>query len=182
LPKDVCAIVDFSAAKAVLDHLKLALKAGAAYVCGVTGLSEKVMNELRAAGNEIPVLYSPNMAVGMNLMFHLAAVSVQTLPDYARHVMEVHHAAKKDAPSGTALKLCETIEKVTGESTEITALRMGDVVGEHRLIFGGPGERLEIIHHADSRAVFAIGALHAVAWIIEHNSAGFYTMWDVLGL
>jgi 4-hydroxy-tetrahydrodipicolinate reductase len=182
LPKDVRGVLDFSAAGAVLEHLELALKAGAAYVCGVTGLSEKVMNELRASGNEIPVLYSPNMAVGMNLMFHLAAVSVQTLPDYARHVMEVHHAAKKDAPSGTALKLCETIEKVTGESTEITALRMGDVVGEHRLILGGPGERLEILHRADSRTVFAAGALRAVAWVLEHRSAGFHTMSDVLGL
>jgi 4-hydroxy-tetrahydrodipicolinate reductase len=182
LPADVRGVLDFSAAAAVLEHLELALAAGAAYVCGVTGLSQEVMNELKAAGNEIPVLHSPNMSVGMNLMFHLAAVSVQTLPDYARHVIEVHHAAKKDAPSGTALKLRETIEKVTGESTEITALRMGDVVGEHRLILGGKGERLEIVHRADSRTVFAFGALRAVAWVLEHRSAGFYMMRNVLGL
>jgi len=118
----------------------------------------------------------------MNLMFHLAALSVQILPDYARHVIEVHHTAKKDAPSGTALKLREAIEEATGESTEITTLRMGDVVGEHRLIFGGSGERLEITHRADSRTVFAFGALRALAWVLEHRSAGFYAMRDVLGL
>jgi 4-hydroxy-tetrahydrodipicolinate reductase len=182
LPKDVRAILDFSAAAVVLEHLDLALKARAAYVCGVTGLSQEVMNELRATGNEIPVLHSPNMAVGMNLMFHLAALTAKALPDYARHIEEVHHAAKKDAPSGTALRLRDSIENATGEDTEITVLRMGDVVGEHRLILGGPGERLEITHRADSRTVFAIGALRAVAWVLEHRSAGFYAMRDVLGL
>ena len=182
LPEDVRAVLDFSAAPVVLDHLDLALRAGVAYVCGVTGLSQEAMNELRASGNEIPVLHSPNMSVGMNLMFHLAALSVQILPDYARHVIEVHHTAKKDAPSGTALKLREAIEEATGESTEITTLRMGDVVGEHRLIFGGSGERLEITHRADSRTVFAFGALRALAWVLEHRSAGFYAMRDVLGL
>jgi len=182
LPEDVRAILDFSAAPVVPKHLDLALKAGAAYVCGVTGLSDELMNQLRAAGNEIPVLHSPNMAVGMNLMFHLSALTAKALPDYVRHIEEIHHAAKKDTPSGTALRLRDSIENATGEDTEITALRMGDVVGEHRVIFGGPGERLEITHRADSRTVFAIGALRAVAWVLEHRSAGFYAMRDVLGL
>ncbi|MCX6601080.1 MAG: 4-hydroxy-tetrahydrodipicolinate reductase [bacterium] len=182
LPEDVRAILDFSAAPMVLDHLELAVRAGAAYVCGVTGLSQDVMNKLRASGNEIPVLHSPNMAVGMNLMFHLSALAAKALPDYARHIEETHHAAKKDSPSGTALRLRDSIENATGEDTEITALRMGDVIGEHRLIFGGPGERLEITHKADSRAVFAVGALRVAAWVLEHRSAGFYTMSDVLGL
>jgi len=182
LPEDVRAILDFSAAAAVLDHLELAVRAGAAYVCGVTGLSQEMMNELRAAGNEIPVLHSPNMAVGMNLMFHLAALTAKALPDYVRHIEEIHHAAKKDTPSGTALRLRDGIENATGEDTEISALRMGDVIGEHRLIFGGPGERLEITHKADSRAVFAVGALHAVTWVLDHRSPGFFGMHDVLGL
>lgn len=182
LSEVVRAVLDFSAAPAVLGHLDLALKAGAAYVCGVTGFSQEVMNELRATGNEIPVLYSPNMAVGMNLMFHLSALSAKALPDYARHIEEIHHSAKKDAPSGTALRLRDSIENATGEDTEITTLRMGDVVGEHRLIFGGSGERLEITHKADSRAVFALGALLAVIWLLDHRSAGFYAMSDVLGL
>jgi 4-hydroxy-tetrahydrodipicolinate reductase len=182
LPDDVQAMIDFSAGAVVLEHLDLALNARAAYVCGVTGLAQDIMNELRAAGNEIPVFHSPNMAAGMNLMFHLAALTAQTLPNYARHVIEVHHAAKKDAPSGTALKLDEAVEKVTGESTEITSLRMGDVIGEHRLIFAGAGERLEITHRADSRTVFAFGAIRAVAWVLEHRYPGFYTMRDVLGL
>jgi len=182
LPEAVRAVLDFSVAAAVLDHLELAMRAGAAYVCGVTGLSQEMMNELRAAGNEIPVLHSPNMAVGMNLMFHLSALTAKALPDYVRHIEEIHHAAKKDTPSGTALRLRDSIENATGEDTEITALRMGDVVGEHRVIFGGPGERLEITHRADSRTVFAIGALRAVTWVLEHRYPGFYGMKDVLGL
>lgn len=182
LSEDVRAVLDFSAASAVLEHLDLALEARAAYVCGVTGLPQEVMNELRAAGNEIPVLHSPNMAAGMNLMFHLAALTAKALPDYARQIEEIHHAAKKDMPSGTALRLRDSIESATGEDTQISALRMGDVIGEHRLILGGAGERLEIVHRADSRAVFAVGALRAATWILEHRYPGFYTMRDVLGL
>ena len=182
LPQDVQAVLDFSAAKSVLEHLDLALNARAAYVCGVTGLSQEITNELRAAGNEIPVLHSPNMAAGMNLMFHLAAQAAQALPDYERQIEEVHHAAKKDMPSGTALRLRDSIESATGKDTEISALRMGDVIGEHRLILGGPGERLEIVHRADSRAVFAMGALRAAEWLLEHRYPGFFGMREVLGL
>lgn len=182
LPEGIRAILDFSSADAVLSHLDLALDARCAYVTGITGLPQDEVNELRAAANEIPVLHSPNMSVGMNLMFHLAALTAQTLPDYAKHVIEIHHTAKKDAPSGTAIKLADAVENVTGSTIEITSLRMGDVVGEHRLVFGGHGERLEIVHRADSRTVFAVGALRAVEWVLDHRYPGFYTMREVLGL
>jgi 4-hydroxy-tetrahydrodipicolinate reductase len=180
LSEDVRLVMDFSAARAVLEHLELALNPGAAFLCGVTGLEQDVLNELRAAANEIPVLHSANFAPGMNVMFALAQQTAQALPDYARQIIEMHHTAKKDSPSGTALRLAKTIEDVTGDDTEITALRMGDVAGEHRMIFGGPGERLEIVHRADSRAVFAVGALRAAEWLAK-KSPGFYSMAEVMG-
>ena len=82
----------------------------------------------------------------------LAALTAKALPGYDRHIFEIHHKRKKDSPSGTALRLADRVREVVNEDTLITALRMGDVTGEHTLIFGGPGERLEIVHHADSRA------------------------------
>jgi 4-hydroxy-tetrahydrodipicolinate reductase len=182
LPEGVQLVIDFSAADAVLAHLDLALSARAAYICAVTSLSEEILNELRASANEIPVLQSANFSAGMNVMFKLAVNAAHALPGYERHIFETHHAAKKDAPSGSALHLAGAIREAGEGDTEITAVRMGDVTGEHRILFGGPGERLEIIHHADSRAVFAVGALRAAEWLIEHRSAGFYRMSDVLGL
>jgi 4-hydroxy-tetrahydrodipicolinate reductase len=181
LPANVTLAIDFSLATAVPAHLKLAQARGAAYLCGVTGLSEGVQVALQQAAQQIPVLWSPNMSVAMNLMFALAQTAARTLPDYARQIIETHHTQKKDAPSGTALRLNAAIHDTVHEDTAITALRMGDVVGEHRLIFGGPGERLEIIHRADSRAVFAAGALRAAVWL-SSQCPGFYTMQNVLGL
>ncbi|MBU0509855.1 4-hydroxy-tetrahydrodipicolinate reductase [bacterium] len=179
LPGDVKIVMDFSAAEAVLQNLERALEAGVPYLCGVTGLPEATGNELRASANEIPVFHSPNMSPGMNVMFRLAAYAAKRLPGYERHIFELHHTQKKDSPSGTALHLSRAVEEETGEETTITALRMGDVPGEHRFLLGGPGERLEIIHRADSRAVFAIGALRAAVWLVK-RPPGFYKMGDVL--
>jgi 4-hydroxy-tetrahydrodipicolinate reductase len=179
LSEDVRLVLDFSAASAVLDHLETALNRRAGYLCGVTGLESAIVQELRASANEIPVLHSPNLSPGMNLMFTLAAEVARTFPEYARHIVEVHHTRKKDSPSGTALRLADAVYDAVQEDTPISAMRMGDVTGEHTIIFGGPGERLEITHHADSRAVFASGALRAADWLLR-KSAGFYTMADVL--
>lgn len=181
LSEEVRLVMDFSVADAVLDHLDLALAGRAAFLTGVTALPQDVMNELRAAANEIPVLHSPNMAAGMHVMFRLAAKAAKALPNYERHILEIHHTEKKDSPSGTALRLSDAVREAVQEETPITSLRMGDVTGEHRITFGGPGERIEIIHHADSRAVFAVGALRAASWLL-HKSPGFYSMGDVLDL
>lgn len=182
LSEDVRLVMDFSTADAVLGNLDLALNQGAAYLCGVTGLPDSMMNELRASANEIPVLHSANFSAGMNVMFKLAVLVAHALPGYERHILETHHAEKKDLPSGTALHLAGAIREAGAGDTNITALRMGDVAGEHRIVFGGPGERLEIVHHADSRAVFAVGALRAAEWLIEHRTAGYHRMSDVLGV
>ena len=181
LPEDVRLTMDFSLAAAVPAHLELASARGAAYLCGVTGLPAETQALLRAASTEIPVLWSPNLSVGMNLMFALAATAARTLPDFTRQIIETHHTRKLDAPSGTALRLNDAVREAVDADTPITALRMGDVVGEHRLIFGGPGERLELIHRADSRAVFASGALRAAEWLLSQRP-GYYSMSQVLGL
>ncbi len=181
LPADVSLTMDFSLAEAVPRHVELTCQRGAAYLCGVTGLSGDIQQTLHHAAEQIPVLWSPNMSAAMNLLFALAATAARTLPDYTRHITETHHTQKKDAPSGTALRLNEAIRDAIHADTDITALRMGDVVGEHRLVFGGPGERLELIHRADSRAVFASGALRAAAWLASCRQPGFYTMQHVLG-
>jgi 4-hydroxy-tetrahydrodipicolinate reductase len=181
LPKDVRAVMDFSAAEAVMENVELAVVRQVAYVCGVTGLSPATMQVLQHSANSIPVLHSPNMSAGMNVMFRLAELTAKALPGYDRHILEIHHTRKKDAPSGTALRLADSLQEVVNEDTPITALRMGDVTGEHTLIFGGPGERLEIVHHADSRAVFAHGALRAAEWILD-KKAGIYSMAEMLGL
>lgn len=181
LPETVRLMIDFTLAEAVPTHLELTRKARIPYLCGVTGLSEATIAGLKTAAAEIPVLWSPNMSVAMNLMFALAASASRALPDYHRHIIESHHTRKKDAPSGTALRLADSIRDAIHGETEITALRMGDIVGEHRLIFGGPGERLELVHRADSRAVFASGALRAATWLLS-KPAGFYSMRDVLGV
>lgn len=179
LAPEIKLVIDFSAADAVLTHLDLALAAGVPFLTGVTGLADDVLNELRAAANEIPVLYSPNMSPGMNVMIRLSALAARALPNFERHIVEVHHTQKQDAPSGTALHLAAAVDQAAGDETPVTALRMGDVIGEHRFLLGGPGERLEIIHRADSRAVFAAGALRAAAWLLK-KSPGFYKMADVL--
>lgn len=180
LPKDVRVVIDFSASEAVMENVELAVVRKVAYVCGVTGLSPATRQVLKMSADSIPVLHAPNMSPGMNTMFRLAAMAAKTLPGYDRHVFEVHHTRKKDAPSGTALRLVESVREAVNEDTPTTALRVGDVVGEHRLIFGGPGERLEIVHRADSRAVFAHGALRAAEWIVGREP-GFYGMGHVLG-
>ena len=181
LPLDTQAVLDFSAADAVMQNAEFALIRKVPYVCGVTGLSEATRRVLEQFADDIPILHAPNMSPGMNMMFRLVEQVASALPEYDRHIFEIHHTQKKDAPSGTALKLAEHLQKGGGEDTPITALRMGDVAGEHRVIFGGPGERIELIHRADSRAVFAVGALRATAWILGREP-GMYGMGDVLGL
>ncbi len=181
LPHDARALIDFSAPDAVMHNAELALVRRAAYVCGVTGLSETSRKILAQYADQIPVLYSPNMSPGMNVIFRVVKEMAKALPEYERHIFEIHHTQKKDAPSGTALRLADHLKEGSGSDTPITALRMGDVAGEHRVMFGGPGERIELSHHADSRAVFAVGALRAVAWILDQEP-GLYSMADVLGL
>lgn len=181
LPDGIDLVIDFSIAAAVAGHLQQAVDRKIPFLTGVTALESDTVAALEQAGGKIPVLAAPNMSPGMNVMMKLTALAAAALPDYKRHLTEIHHTAKVDSPSGTAKKLIEIIRAEAGGDTGVTALRMGDVTGEHRLLFGGPGERLEIVHRADARAVLAGGTLRAAAWLLN-RPAGLYTMADVLGI
>lgn len=172
-------VVDYSQAEAVLPHVELAAEAKAACVIGVTGLSEEDHKELRRYAKAIPIVWAPNMSPGMTMLFRLASLLSKALPDYDRHITEIHHTQKKDTPSGSALMLQAALSGK--RKTPISAMRLGDVTGEHRLIFAGSGERIEIVHHAESRRVFVLGTLRAVRWIILQKP-GFYGMADVSGM
>ncbi len=193
-------VVDFTQPESSIEHLKITESANKSIVIGTTGFSADAANRINEAKN-VRVVISPNMSVAMNLMFDVVERVTKILgSDYDIEIVEMHHKWKKDAPSGTAMKIREVIEKalpdrnwievfgrkgITGERKNeeigIMTLRGGDVVGEHTAIFAGIGERLEITHRAFSRENFARGALVAAKWIVN-RPAGVYSMKDVLGL
>jgi len=193
-------VVDFSEAKATTGYLRMCGDKAKAIVVGTTGLPPEAIEELKKKAGALAVV-SPNMSIGVNLLFNLAEKAARVLGrDYDTEITEMHHKWKKDAPSGTALRLREIIknaaperawidvfgrEGMVGErkSDEIAvlALRGGDVVGEHTVFFAGAGERLEITHRAYSRENFARGALVAAKWLVNQPK-GIYDMADVLGL
>ena len=193
-------VIDFTDPAVSLQNYRLAVESNKAIVIGTTGFSDDAVTELRSARNARVVL-SPNMSVGMNLMFDaVERLSKVMKDDYDIEIVEMHHKLKKDAPSGTALKLKDVVEAsepgrpwiemfgrqgILGERRKeeigILSLRGGDVVGEHTVMFAGVGERLEITHRAFSRENFARGALVAARWLVQQEP-GIYSMKDVLGL
>ncbi|XOF33643.1 MAG: 4-hydroxy-tetrahydrodipicolinate reductase [Candidatus Electrothrix sp. YB6] len=196
-------IIDFTFHKATMEFIKVAAKHGRAMVIGTTGLSADNLTVLReTAAGHFPCVQAPNMAVGVNVLFKLVEKTAAVLGDaYDVEIVEAHHRMKKDAPSGTALKLGEMVASglgrdlaevgvferhgMIGERTDkeigIQTIRAGDIVGEHTAYFAGPGERIEITHRAHSRDNFAGGAAKAAAWVVGQPK-GLYTMFDVLGL
>ena len=195
-------VVEFTHPEVSLAHLKEVAEVGKAMVLGTTGISPPQVEEIRRLAGDARVVFAPNMSMGVNLMFKVVAGIAQVLKEgYDVEIIEAHHRLKKDAPSGTALKLAQVIaqaldrdlEKVgvysrhglIGQRTDkeigIQTVRAGDIVGEHTVIFGGIGERLEIIHRAHNRDNFAKGAVRAAAWVVEQPH-GLYDMQDVLGL
>jgi 4-hydroxy-tetrahydrodipicolinate reductase len=193
-------IIDFTEPGASLEYFRLARENKKAIVIGTTGFPESTLTEINKA-NDARVVISPNMSVGMNLMFQIVEMLSKTMKDdYDIEIVEMHHKMKKDAPSGTAVKLKNLIEAsepernwietfgrngITGERKKeelgIHAIRGGDIVGEHTVMFAGIGERLEITHRAYSRENFARGALLAAKWLNSQN-VGIYSMKDVLGI
>lgn len=195
-------VIDFTNPEATLHNLRLAAEAGKAVVIGTTGLSTPQLEEVRTLAQKIPVVMAPNMSVGVNLMFKIVADVAKVLKSgYDVEIVEAHHRLKKDAPSGTAMKLAQVIAQaldrnleevavyerkgMIGQRTDaeigIQTLRAGDIVGEHTVMFGGIGERLEIIHRAHNRDNFARGAVRAARWVATQRP-GLYDMQDVLGL
>lgn len=193
--------IDFTAISASLSHLSQAAELGVGAVIGTTGFSLEEQKELEVAAAKIPVLWAPNMSTGVSVLYKIAAAMTKMLgPDYDLEIVETHHRHKKDAPSGTAVRLLETVAKArgiedprevmvagrqgqtgerTGKEIGVMALRGGDVVGEHTIHFLGLGERLELTHRAQSRDTFAEGAVRAAAWLAG-QAPGLYTIDDTI--
>ncbi len=172
--------IDFTAADAADATLDYAAKYKKAVVLGTTGLTPAQIQKVQEASLVIPVVFSPNMAVGVNVLFSVLPEIVRRLGrEYSIEIVEAHHKAKKDAPSGTAKKLEQVLHEATGQAIPVHSVRLGDIVGDHTIIFCGNSERIEIKHQAHSRDLFALGALKAAKWVIG-KPAGLYTMQDVL--
>ena len=195
-------LIEFSVPEASLAHARLLARQGGRAVIGTTGFTPPQREELAAIGRSIPILVAPNMSVGVNVAFRILADMARMLgDDYDVEIVETHHRFKKDAPSGTALRMAEVVAQALGRDLAKTAvydrhdklaertrkeigmaaLRSGDVVGEHTVSFGALGERLELTHRAQSRDNFARGALRAARFIAGARP-GLYSMQDVLGL
>jgi 4-hydroxy-tetrahydrodipicolinate reductase len=193
-------VIDFTSAQASVAHARICARRGVALVLGSTGLSEGDRAEVEACARQVPIVMAPNMSVGVNVMFKAAAELARMLGEgFDVEILEAHHRMKKDAPSGTALRLAEGIAQALGrDSSDFTlarqgqvgarppreiglqTLRGGDVVGEHTVFFFGAGERVELTHRASSRDQFAKGAVRAATWLVG-RPPGLYDMGDVLG-
>jgi 4-hydroxy-tetrahydrodipicolinate reductase len=180
LSQKVDALVDFSTPEGALERLEECLKTGSPAVICTTGFSEPQKAKIAAASRSIPVVFSSNMSVGVNLLFKIVPDIARTLgPDYDLDIVETHHRFKKDAPSGTAKTLAERVKDATGRTPPVHSIRSGDVVGEHRVIFGSLGDSIEIVHRASTRDIFAKGSIQAAKWV-SRAKPGLYSMLDVL--
>ena len=170
--------IDFSLPEGFDPVLSLSMARGAAFVSGTTGLSEAQRNGLATASTTIPVLWASNFSLGVAVLTELVERAATALKGWDVDVVEAHHTQKKDAPSGTALTLGEAAGSA-GAGISYASLRAGDIVGEHTVQFTGPGERIELVHRAGSRDIFARGALHA-ATRIAGKPPGAYRLRDLL--
>lgn len=171
--------VDFSAPDGFDAVLALCQARGKALVSGTTGLQAAQFEAMRQAGAHIPVLWASNFSLGVAVLNRLVAAAGKALPGWQLDIIEAHHIHKQDAPSGTALSLGQTAETASGHVPTYHSLRCGDVVGEHTVQFTGPGERLELVHRASNRDIFAQGALFA-AQRLNGKLNGLYRFDDLL--
>ena len=174
--------IDFSQADSIEEICRAALQRGKSLVIGTTGHSQQQRKVIEETAHSAPIVLASNFSVGVNVLLWLTQKAAELLgSDFNPEIVETHHKMKKDAPSGTAKTLAEILKAVRRSEIPIQSIREGDVVGEHTIIFNGPGESVELRHHAANRGIFAAGALRAAKWIINKPS-GLYTMQDVLGL
>jgi len=195
-------VIEFSTPAATASHVALAAEQGIPVVIGTTGLSAAETEAVRTAARRIPVVWAANTSLGINLLLGLVEqVAARLGPDWDIEIMELHHRGKVDAPSGTALALgcaaaagrgttLDAVQQrgrdgITGARRDgdigFAALRGGDAVGDHHVIFAGAGERLELTHRATNRAIYAKGAVRAARWVVD-RPPGLYGMKEVLGL
>jgi 4-hydroxy-tetrahydrodipicolinate reductase len=195
-------VIDFTHHEVSVGHLRLAVEAKKPIVIGTTGFSGVEIETIQTLAREVPCVQAPNMSMGVNLMFKVVADMARVLGDgFDVEIIEAHHHHKKDAPSGTAVKLAQTLADALHRDLEqvgvyerkgiigerrpeeigIQTIRGGDIVGEHTVLFAGAGERLELTHRAHSRDNFARGAVKAAMWVVN-QPPGLYDMQHVLGL
>lgn len=196
-------VIDFSTPQATLENIQIAAQNSVPVIIGTTGLTgRKELRQIKLISRKIPLLISPNMSIGMNILFKVVQdVARYTKGRFDVDILDIHHRTKKDVPSGTALKLAESVAiargleakksihfmrhetdfKRTPDEIKIMASRIGDIVGEHTVFFGGRGETIEITHRATNRQNFAEGAVLAAKWLVNQKK-GLYNMFDVLGL
>ena len=174
-------LIDFSAPKATLEYLGYAVKFKKCMVIGTTGLDEAGQVKIREAAKRIPIVFSPNMSVGVNLLFRLLKVAAGILKNYQVGIQEAHHIHKKDAPSGTAKRIAEIINQqgFNIKIEDIKADRYDEIIGDHKVVFESDQDKLELSHSAKTRDILAQGALSAAGWI-SGKKAGLYSMDDVL--
>jgi 4-hydroxy-tetrahydrodipicolinate reductase len=179
--KDCDCVIDFTVAKATLENLPYIVKHKKQVIIGTTGINESEQKILDEASRKIAIVFSPNMSVGVNLLFVLARIAAKTLSGYKVLIEEAHHIHKKDSPSGTAKRIAQIINEggLSCKTEDITAIREGEIVGDHKIIFESEVDRIELFHHAKTRDIFAKGALLAAKWVSNKNS-GLYSMDDVL--
>lgn len=182
LPAD--AVIDFSSDAGAREALNIALDRSAALLVGTTALSAQTLSTLRDESKKIPILVAPNTSIGVAaLSVAVANLAAALGPSFSASIVEAHHTAKKDAPSGTALRLAAVIKQGGGDLQDrhILSIRAGDIVGEHTVRFTGHGESIELSHRVTTRDVFALGALRAAAWL-RAQPPGWWTIEDVLGI
>lgn len=195
-------LIDFTQAEATIENLAVCVQHRRAMIIGTTGFDAQQVEQIQQAAQTIPIVFAPNMSIGVNLCFKLLDIAARIMDDDIDiEIIEAHHRHKLDAPSGTALAMGQVIARALGRNFEDNAvygrqgrttardrqtigfstIRAGDIVGEHTVMFAGIGERVEISHKASSRMTFAKGAVRAALWL-QGRSAGLYDMQDVLGL
>jgi 4-hydroxy-tetrahydrodipicolinate reductase len=195
-------LIDFTSVEATLSHVQWCVENQKAIVIGTTGFNESQLITIKQASETIPVLLAPNTSVGVNLLLKLVEIAAKAIGNNTDiEIIEAHHRFKKDAPSGTAMKIGEVIAQALDRNLADCAvygregimaprddktigfatIRAGDIIGEHTALFADLGERIEITHKASSRMTFAMGAMRAASWLVEQPN-GFYSMQDVLSL
>jgi 4-hydroxy-tetrahydrodipicolinate reductase len=176
-------LIEFTAPKATIEHVALAAGLNKPCVIGTTGLDTAGIDKLKEASAKVPIVFSSNMSVGVNVLFKLVEDAARALgPDYGIRIKEAHHIHKKDAPSGTAKTLAVIMQKAGGKvEKQIESIREGQIIGDHTVIFEGPLDKIELFHGAKSRDIFAIGALEAAKFVVG-KPAKLYNMREVLGI
>lgn len=202
-PRRNSIVVDFSLPHATDANIRRCVDAGVPLILGTTGLGKATRELLRDASREIAIVSAANFSVGVTLLTKIAGLVASALGEsWDAELLEIHHTHKRDAPSGTALRIAKAVARATGRDLDgvlrtdradkaarphergeigVSAIRGGDSIGEHTLMFLADGERLELTHRAYDRAIFARGALRAARWV-EGRAPGLYTMADVIGL